>query len=89
MTTYTVFNSENHINAKRGLSRSEAAIEILQHDSQEFTISEEDRLSTLWLRKQVANRPWAKTRFTSAKTDAEEARDDIFNQVLIDEEYLG
>jgi hypothetical protein len=83
--TYTVLRGDGEVIA-RGLSASDAATEIMTYDGCEIELRrDEDGGYTLWSRQQVANRPWATTRFWSWNTDEDAAWEEIAGKVLATE----
>lgn len=89
MTTYTILSGEGEM-IETGLSLRDAAHEVLTSDSREYEVREDkDGGFTLWSRQQVANRPWAATRFFSIKTDRAEAEAEIFAEVVSSERFAG
>lgn len=93
MTTYTILSGEGEM-IETGLSLRDAAHEVLTSDGREYefrTGPDDDSgiVTVLWSRQQVANRPWAATRFFSIKTDRAEAEEEIFAEVVSGERFAG
>jgi len=89
VTTYTILSGEGEM-IETGLSLRDAAHEVLTSDSREYEVRRDDDGGfTLWSRQQVANRPWAATRFFSVKIDRAEAEAEIFAEVIGSERFAG
>lgn len=85
---YVVINQNTGETIATGLTLRDAANEILSYDSQEWQIRPmENGGFSLWLRKELANKPWHETTICSFEREESEAENDIFRQVL-DRDWL-
>lgn len=88
--TFTLVDTDGQ-RTESGLTLIECAREIIQHDGVEYEL----RPSTpgegfdLWLRQQVANRPWRRTDMFSIKVDESAAEIDILMRFANDSRRHG
>lgn len=87
MTSTTLYTIDDHGEITSGLSAVEAADILLRDDSAEYEVKlaeEGPRTKTyeLWIRKQIANKPWTRTVIYSIADTEAEAEIDIAEKVI-------
>ena len=81
--TKYIVRDANGLIVEAGISRLEAGRCILQYDSQQYEIRrDEDGGWALWIRKQVANKPWTMTYEWSFAGSEDEAEAEFVELVI-------
>lgn len=96
MTTYTVFRHDDSSVAQRGLTRAEAANELLSADGYDWEIRQNKSSGgyDLWTREfsrnsPLGNRPLTRTVFSSPASDRALAEEEIFASVIATPNWHG